>query len=328
MDNERLSSYPHIWPLGHRELDPLLNVPVIAEEKIDGSQISFGRIGDDIYVRSRGAIVPVPAPDGHMFKKAVEEIVARKDLLVDGWTYRGEYLSKPKHTTLAYRVVPRGNIIVFDIEASPSRFLSVNEKPGACARIDFQCIPYYGEFKISTPGFSDTLNELLTNESILGGPIEGVVLKPANGDIFGRDGKLLIAKIVRAEFKERHAAEWKSANPSNSDVIAKLVIALRTEARWSKVVQHLRDDGKLQGSMRDIPALLTELTRDVLEEESKYIEQTLWKHCWPQIERGIRRGLPEFYKSLLMNEQLTSRDPAVIDEDARLRDDLAHGREE
>lgn len=37
------NSYPQIYALGHRYLEDLLKDPVLVEEKIDGSQFSFGR---------------------------------------------------------------------------------------------------------------------------------------------------------------------------------------------------------------------------------------------------------------------------------------------
>lgn len=39
---ESWHSYPSIYNLGHRYIADLLTVPVIVEEKIDGSQFSFG----------------------------------------------------------------------------------------------------------------------------------------------------------------------------------------------------------------------------------------------------------------------------------------------
>ena len=301
---ERLSSYPHVLNLGHRELDALMTVPVIAEEKIDGSQISFSRVSDEVLVRSRGADVPVPAPSGHMFSRGVAEILTRKDLLKNGFVYRGEYLQKPKHNTLTYKSLPVGNIVIYDVETAPYRYLAYREKQYEAHRLNFYCVPCYGEFTIGSAEFREFLDTLPKRESILGGSIEGAVLKPRDGDVFGRDGKLVVGKVVLAEFKEKHRVEWKSANPSNSDVVEKLILALRTDARWRKVIQHLRDAGALEGRMQDVPKLLEELSRDTLTEEKEYIAETLWRFAWPQIERGVRKGLPEFYKALLQQETL------------------------
>ena len=51
-----LHSYPSIFNLGHRAVAGLLGGPVIVEEKIDGSQFSFGvTVDGEIVTRSKGA---------------------------------------------------------------------------------------------------------------------------------------------------------------------------------------------------------------------------------------------------------------------------------
>ena len=105
-------SYPSIYALGHAAVAELLLDPVVAEEKIDGSQYSFGRFSGALKVRSKGKQMIVESPE-KIFRKAVE-YVATLDLR-DGWTYRGEVLDKPKHNALAYDRVPKGNVILFDI---------------------------------------------------------------------------------------------------------------------------------------------------------------------------------------------------------------------
>lgn len=50
-----IHSYPTIYNLGHRAIVDLLKGPVIVEEKIDGSQISFRKDEQgDLEVRSKG----------------------------------------------------------------------------------------------------------------------------------------------------------------------------------------------------------------------------------------------------------------------------------
>src|SRR5690242_11376793 len=99
-------SYPSIFALGHRYVADLLTVPVLVEEKIDGSQFSFGisTVGE-LAIRSKGAQMHIDAPE-KMFQKAADTVKELKDVLTPGWTYRAEYLAKPKHNTLAYDRVP------------------------------------------------------------------------------------------------------------------------------------------------------------------------------------------------------------------------------
>ena len=106
-------SYPSIFALGHRALADLLLDPVIVEEKVDGSQFSFGlfervAVCDEphetvLLCRSKGAQLNLVAPE-KMFIRAVD--VVKELPLHTGWTYRAEYLAKPKHNALAYDRVP------------------------------------------------------------------------------------------------------------------------------------------------------------------------------------------------------------------------------
>jgi hypothetical protein len=83
-------------------------------------------------------------------------------------------------------------------------------------------------------------------------------------------------------------------------VVQNLIIQLRTEARWRKTIQHLRDDGKLLNAPQDISPLLCELKADLEREEGDFIKEQLYAHFIKQIKGGVTAGFPEFYKSLLV----------------------------
>jgi len=91
-------SYPKIYALGHREVKDIFSSEVIIQEKIDGSQISFGIFDGELKIKSKSKELVLDAPD-KMFIKAVNIINDIKDRLHDGWTYRGEYLVKPKQNS-------------------------------------------------------------------------------------------------------------------------------------------------------------------------------------------------------------------------------------
>ena len=57
-------SYGKIFNLGHKETEALFDGPVVVEEKIDGSQFSFGSINGELKVRSKGREFDPLAPDG------------------------------------------------------------------------------------------------------------------------------------------------------------------------------------------------------------------------------------------------------------------------
>jgi len=118
-----------IWNLGHRAVKDLFSQSCIVEEKIDGSFFAFGSFDGELRIRSKGAVMIPDAPEG-MFKLAAA--TARRlhedGLLKEGWTYRGEYLMKPKHNALAYDRVPQGNIIIFDILTGEEEYLGWQDK--------------------------------------------------------------------------------------------------------------------------------------------------------------------------------------------------------
>jgi len=287
---QHISSYPEIYAIGHRQIKDIFSGPVVIEEKVDGSQFSMSKTGGELSCRSKGKDIVIDAPE-KMFTLAIETAKALD--LRDGWTYRGEYLSKPKHNTLAYSRAPKQNIIIFDVMTGPEVYLTPDEKKAEAERLGLECVPCFHVGCVSmTAGLAETL---LQNDSILGGTkVEGFVVK--NYSMFTPDKKIAIAKYVSAAFKEKHQHEWKKTNPTQADVVQHLIGELKTEARWQKAVQHLRDDGKLTETPQDIGSLLKEIQADVLKEESDGIRESLFKHFWPQISRGIINGAPEWYK--------------------------------
>lgn len=294
-------SYPSIFAIGHRALAELLLDPVIVEEKIDGSQFSFALLDHDdgervLHCRSKGAQLNVVAPE-KMFTEAVE--VAKSLPLTPGWTYRAEYLKKPKHNTLAYDRVPTKHLMVFDINTGHEEYMPYALKVAECARLGLETVPLVFEGVIENV---EHFRSMLDRDSALGGQkIEGVVVK--NYQRFGPDKKVLMGKFVSEAFKEVHAGEWKSANPTRSDVVELLVATLRTPARWHKAVQHLRERGELQNSPRDIGLLIKETQIDIEKECLDLITMKLTEWALPKILRGAIAGLPEWYKNELLKKQ-------------------------
>lgn len=292
-----IHSYSKVYNLGHPAVKNLLNGLVVVEEKIDGSQISFGvDTSGGLHIRSKGAVIYPEAPD-NMFAAGVEEIKRLANLLRPGWVYRGEYLQKPKHNTLNYTRVPARHIIIFDIESSLYEFLRFEPKFAEAHRLGLECVPllYFGGLSL------EKVRELLETESCLGGvKVEGVVIKPMNYDVWDTDKKALMGKFVSEEFKETHRKE-RARGPK--DIIAKLAEVYTTQARWQKAVQTLRDVGVLEGAPKDIGGLIKQVLIDVEEECADEIMVALWVWAWPQLKRKIVWGLPEWYKKRLLEAQ-------------------------
>ena len=292
---EKLHSYPKIYNIGHKAIEDLFEDEVLIQEKVDGSQISFCKIGDDLGIRSKGAVIHPEVPE-KMFSKGVEQILKVKDKLHDGWVYRGEYLRQPKHNVIPYSRIPNQHIVVFDIETQPSYFLDPEEVQVEAVRLGFD----YLKFQIGKLNSAEEVRELLNEESFLGGAdVEGIVIK--NYNRFTRDGKTMMGKYVSEKFKEVHRT--KTYKTHNKDIIASLIEAYKTEARWRKAIHHLRDMGELEDSPRDIGQLIKEVQSDVYEECQDEIKEVLFKWGWKQICRGLTGGLPEWYKELLLEKQ-------------------------
>lgn len=300
----RISSYPSIFNMGHAAVKDLLQSPVYVQEKVDGSQFSFGVDTDGtILTRSKGADIYLETTD-KLFKAAVEYIHSIKSQLTPGYYYRGEVLHKPRHNTLAYDRVPRHNVVIFDVNTSEETYLPYEDVLVEAARLDLEVVPmlYVGLIQSA-----EQLKEFLENPSFLGGQkIEGVVVKPVGYALFGIDKKALMGKYVSEVFKEVHGGEWRKNNPTQNEIVERVAILYKTPARWQKSVQHLKEAGQLEDSPRDIGKLMKEVNVDVLKECEADIKEELFKQAWPKIARIITAGLPEYYKKYLLDKQFAT----------------------
>ncbi len=302
-------SYPKIYNLGHAAVVDLFDGPVVVEEKVDGSQFSFGVFNGELKFRSKGKQMEPDAPE-KMFTLAVEAVKAVKDKLVDGWTYRGEYLQKPKHNSLCYERIPKNHIALFDINCGEESYIGPEAKEQEAKRLGFEVVPCYKVDRLEKP---EDVKALLENTSFLGGvKIEGVVIK--NYMKFGLDKKVLMGKFVSEDFKEIHKKEWAKQNPATGDFIEVIAQNHRTKARWMKAVQAARDRGELTDSPQDIGKLLNAVRDDILAEEKDAIASELFNYAWDKIiSRKVVAGFPEWYKEYLMEKQFGTK-PEVVAE--------------
>jgi len=302
-----VNSYPSIYNIGHAAIADLLKGPVIVEEKVDGSQFSF-RLNPEtgeVECRSKGAQLNIVAPEP-LFSKAVQTAISLKDWLVPGFTYRGEYLSGPSHNALCYSRVPANHIMGFDINTGPEVYMTKEEKRETFQSLGLECVP------ILFTGVIEDVNHfrnLLETESVLGGQkIEGVVVKPVNYDLFGKDKKVLFGKFVSESFREVNAKAWETEHRTkgSQEILIILRDAYGTQARWQKAVQHLKERGLIQNDPRDIGELMKEVPEDIAKECTDEIKEKLFAWAWPQLRRGFVRGLPEWYKEELLKIAFSS----------------------
>lgn len=116
----------------------------------------------------------------------------------------------------------------------------------------------------------------------------------------GQPIPIMAGKFVSEAFKEVHKREWKDKTTKGGWEL--LINSYKTEARWQKAVQHLRDDGVLENSPRDIGGLIKSIQTDIVEEEKENIKEDLWKLYHKDILRATISRFPEWYKEYLLKE--------------------------
>lgn len=295
----KVPSYPTILQLGHRALEHLLKGEIIIEEKCDGSQFSFQKIDGEVFYRSKG--VQIPSSDVQkLFKMAVNTVEDIKPLLHEGWIYRGEAITSPRHNTLKYDRIPRGGIILFDVTIGHDNYLSYEEKMLEANRLGLDVVPllYKG-----TVGSLQLIKSFLDRDSCLGGTkIEGIVIK--NYSQFNIMTKTIaIGKFVREDFKEENDKNWKKIKHTEK-IDVQIIAKYNNINRWRKTYEHLRDSGLILHEMKDIKLLIPEVAADIKKECEEEIKEALWNYYIKEFNRGWVSGLPEWYKQLLAERSI------------------------
>ena len=306
-----ITSYPSPKQLGDRSVRALFDGPVLVQEKVDGSQISFSVDSEGtLQVKSRGSPVNVIAPD-KMFAKAVEHLNSIKDRLTPGIVYRGEYLWRPKHNVLCYDRVPKGTIALFDVDLG-THYVSAATVAAEADRLGLEAVPVLFEGVLSGP---EALRPMLDRVSFLGGAkIEGVVVK---NYALATDGEATFAaKFVSEEFKETHAGKSlgaeRSSREADEPIEKQIVRAYKSAARWQKAVQHLREDGRLTDTPKDIGMLVKEVQADIEAECGAEIREALYQHFASPIKAGVIDGLALWYKDQLMKRSFETESTAEV----------------
>lgn len=295
MKSDKIGSYPSVVRLGSREVEGIFNGVVIVQEKIDGSQFSFGIDKDgNLKMRSKNVEITQENHQG-MFAKAVEWCVANKDKLNPWFVYRGEYLQSPKHNNIRYERVPKGNIIIFDISCDGNTWLEYDSMVEEAHRIGLECVPEYAKGKITKEFVEANKDGWLSRESVLGGGVEGFVIK--NYAVLTPSNDVAMAKVVREDFREigKSNRRIKNAGEGFEWFDDKYV----TEARWNKAYQHLKEQELIQGNMSDVGRLIKEVNVDVLKECTEDIKEDLFKIYWKRLAKRLSNGLAEWYDNKL-----------------------------
>ena len=302
-----IPAFPKINTLGTKYVAEIWDDVIEITEKVDGSQIAWGKIDGVLYIRSRGKIFDISNPD-KMFKEGVSHIKSIEDKLEPNYVYYAEYLQKPKHNTLCYSRIPKNHLMLFGMSNIDQTFVGSHRILASKAKeLDIDVAPIlFEECKISKHDIISELHELLKTESYLGGSnIEGVVIKNYFKSLWMGDRHIPImaAKFVSEAFKEVHGTTWSKDHTSMGGFEG-LKESYRSEARWMKAIHALRDVGCLRYEPRDIGEIIKYIHTDIEEEEKETIKDKLWTIFGKNIIRNSSRGMAEFYKEWLIKESI------------------------
>ena len=300
-----IKAFPKIFGIGTDYIRDIFEGTVEITEKIDGSQFCFGRLDGEFYMRSKGKQIFPEAPE-KMFLEAINYVMSMSHEIDNDCVYYAEYLKTPKHNVLNYERIPQNHLILFGMsyqgKFEGNHVLLMKE----AMRLGIECVPLIHSGEITN--IEDIYN-LIERRSVLGAvKVEGIVVKNYAKPFLlgGQPIPIMMGKYVSEKYKEVHRKNWKGENTS----VGKwqlFVESFRTEARWEKSVQHLRDNGELENSPRDIGKLLKEIPNDIIAEEKENIKEWLWKHFGRDILRRAGAGFPEWYKKKLLERSFENK---------------------
>lgn len=298
-----IQGYGKVWAFGNPNLANLLlpGAHITVQEKVDGSQFSFGKVNGILWARSKGVPFEFEESVDKMFKPAYETAKRLLPLLEEGIVYRCEFLASERHNTLKYGRAPKGFLVLYDIHTADGlTYFTETDVKHEAERLGIEAVQTIWEGPATEVTEAKFADWLLT-ESALGGSIEGFVIKNRR-ERERFDGSLLKAKFVRESFKEDNKEKWRKDSPKSGDILEQLRDKIPSQVRWEKAIQHLREEGKLQTDPRDIGPLMVEVRRDAKIELEAQIKELLWNWAWPKIERATTEGFPDWYKEWLMKQ--------------------------
>lgn len=295
-----LAKYTKILTLGSSKTENALKGKVVIQEKMDGSLMRWG-VDEDrtFWMGSKNCLLHC-AEENKMFAKAVNYLLSKKEWFEKALrpnTYLfAEFLNNPKHNVLQYEKVPTNNLVLFDIMCNGKWNFDRRTLDELAYTIGIDVIPelYRGKADVNK------IKELLTTPSYLGKQlVEGVVIKNYKEFIFvGNNTYPLFTKYVREEYKEKQRCGWTGARHKLG--LDDFIRSFKSEPRWQKAIQHLKEEGRLTNSPKDIGELIKEVQKDIAEEEKDNIIHFLYRHYIKDILRVSTQGFVEWYKNKLL----------------------------
>jgi len=299
----KINAFPKIFHVGESMIQNLFKGKVEITEKVDGSQFDFGIDKDgEIVMRSHGQDLTY-ASIPNMFQEAVDQVERLRPFITANFRdvyFYCEYLQKAYHNVLTYGRIPKNHLYLFGVYKDGKYISDYQDLWGYADSLEIERVNLLDNLEVKN---SQEIEKYLDTESILGNTkIEGIVIKNYNepsmrGSFFI---PISMGKYVSEQFKEQHSG-WKYQHTSKGK-LQLYIDSFRTEARWQKAVQHLREKGELEEQPKDIGKLMKEINLDIIEEEQENIKKYLYQLFIKDITRKATAGFAEWYKKQLLEK--------------------------
>jgi len=294
--------YQHIEKFGTPEVEGILEGTCHVFPKIDGTNASVWYEDGKILCASRRRVI-TPEDDNGGFAAWVQspEAAGLRDFFMvwHGLRLHGEWLIP--HSLKTYREEAWRRFYVFGVVID-------GEEPFYCP--DFEYRPKLEEFGIDyipcmavvENALTYDFNKLLSQNTFMmqdGCTGEGIVIK--NYDFKNRYGRTTWAKIVAAEFKEKHnRAMGPPVKTGESTVELRIAAEFVTKAMINKVKANIETEMG-DWSSRYIPRLLNTVFYELVREETwdfikKYKNPTIdFKNLSKLVSARVKELLPEVF---------------------------------
>ena len=147
-----VGAFPKISALGTKYVQDIFLDEVELTEKLDGSQLGFGKVNGELIIRSKGTIINQDSPD-NLFKEGVATVQSIADRIPDNMFFYGEYFKKPRHNKVCYDRIPKHHIALFGAVELPDRFIDDHVILTECAdKLDVEVVPLLFRGKVPNQG--------------------------------------------------------------------------------------------------------------------------------------------------------------------------------
>lgn len=260
---------------------------VLIEEKVDGTNFSFGNLGDKLVMNSRNHMMwkwstrdsaesHVPQFDGFgavaKFKELFPNVFGKIQEL-GRFLIFGEFYGAGIQKRLNYCGQEKRFIFfdVFDVEND--RWLPMAEFSEVCEKLELPTVPvlYTG------PPDNSVFEELVKKKSVVAASngidsaLEGIIIKGLNADL-DHHGERIIAKYKSEEFAEISLTQKELANvrkkkgeTAGLDFARAISRKYVTESRLENCLEKFRSESKGM-TIKIIPEVIKYMTEDVLKD--------------------------------------------------------------